>query len=79
MEIFLLLVDDLDDLFHAFRMSLLPRLLGLFAACGAFAAALIGALSWPVTTVAVVGLAALIMAIRTTARSIVIPRLKTDP
>jgi len=79
MEIFLLLVDDLDDLFHAFRMSLLPKLIGLLTACGAFAAAMFGALSWPLATISIAMIAVLIFAIRSSARSVVIPRLKTDP
>lgn len=79
MEIFLLLVDDLDDLFHAFRMSLLPRLIGLLTACGAFAAAVFGALSWPLATVSIAMVIALVFAIRNTARDVTLPRLKTDP
>lgn len=81
MEIFLLLLDDLDDLFHALRMAL-PKIAGFGIALGLFAIVVISAMTWPWMLVSAAAFAALALGIRSsvrTLRSIRFPLLKTDP
>lgn len=77
MEIFLLLLDELDDAAATARM-LLPRVLGFLLALGVFALSVGAALYWPVLAITVLLLAlsvALVSALRLTP----ILRVKTDP
>jgi len=78
MEIFLLLLDDLDDLFHAFRMSL-PKLFGLMIALSLFGAVVFTSMRWPWLLVSGVFLVGVIVSARTTIRDAVMLRMKTDP
>jgi len=76
MEIFLLLLDELDDAAATVRM-LLPRILGFLMACGAFALSVAAAIHWP--ALALVVLLALLLAALPTLRTRPLLRLKTDP
>ena len=78
MEIFLLLLDEIDDLTHALRM-LLPTLLGFLAALALFAMTVMSVMRWPWLFV-IGGIAALlVMAVRGAIRAGLLARLKTDP
>lgn len=78
MEIFLLLVDELDDLFHALRASLY-KFTGFLIALSVFGAMVISAMTWPVTVASTAMLAALLLMIRNSTRDMTALRLKTDP
>jgi len=78
MEIFLLLLDDLDDLFHAFRLSL-PKLFGFLAACSLFGATVFTTMRWPWLLIFGMLLIAVSLAVRSVARDTTATRLKTDP
>lgn len=62
MEIFLLLLDDLDDAVATFR-ALLPQLLGFLLACALFAASILVIMSWPIATAAALFVAMLLAAV----------------
>lgn len=62
MEIFLLLLDDLDDAVATFR-ALLPRLLGFLLACALFAASILVIMRWPIATAAALFVAMLLTAV----------------
>jgi hypothetical protein len=76
MEIFLLLLDELDDAAAVLR-SWLPQLLSLSLACGLFLLSVLAAMRWPVMAGAILLLALLtrLPALR------LLPgwRFKTDP
>lgn len=76
MEIFLLLLDELDDAVATLRM-LWSRLLGFFVACGLFALSIVTAMHWPV--LAVIALLCVAVWATVPATSIVRQRFKTDP
>jgi hypothetical protein len=78
MEIFLLLLDDLDDLFHAFRMSL-PKVFGLMIALSLFGATVLASMRWPWLLVSGVVVVGVIASSRTVLRDAVMLRMKTDP
>ncbi len=78
MEIFLLLLDDLDDLFHALRVAL-PRFAGLLFALSVFAVTVFSAMRWPWLVASGALIAALGLAIHDVARGARAMRLKTDP
>ncbi|MES1196498.1 MAG: hypothetical protein ABUL58_06090 [Steroidobacter sp.] len=78
MEIFLLLLDDLDDLFHAFRVSL-PKLFGFLTALSLFGATVFTSMRWPWLLISGALLVALVVAVRSVARDAVTLRMKTDP
>jgi hypothetical protein len=77
MEIFLLLLDEFDDAAATARM-LLPRLLGLLLACGAFATSIAAAIHWP-NMALIVLTSALLAALLPAPRIKLFPRFKTDP
>lgn len=78
MEIFLLLVDDLDDLFHAFRMSL-PKLFGFLIALSVFGATVFTSMRWPWLLISSVVVAGVVISARSVLRDTVPMRMKTDP
>ncbi|MGE0114728.1 MAG: hypothetical protein AB7T07_07570 [Steroidobacteraceae bacterium] len=63
MEIFLLLLDELDDAAASLRM-LWRQLLGFLLACGLFAMSILTAMRWPLLAVAVILLLALLPVLR---------------
>jgi uncharacterized membrane protein len=77
MEIFLLLLDELDDAAATARM-LLPRVLGFLLALGVFALSIVIALYWPGLAIAVL-LLVLSVAILPALRQTPFLRVKTDP
>lgn len=77
MEIFLLLLDELDDAVASARM-LLPRILGFLLACGAFGLSVLVALQWPNLALLVL-FSAIALALLPLMHSLSLPRLKTDP
>ena len=78
MEIFLLFLDDLDDLLHALRVSL-PKIAGFGVALIVFASIVVSAMIWPWTVMSVSLLAALAMVILSSPRTVQFLRVKTDP
>ncbi len=76
MEIFLLLLDEIDDAVATLRM-LWSRLLGFFIACGLFALSIVTAMHWPV--LAVVALLCVIAWTALHATVFTRQRFKTDP
>ncbi len=76
MEIFLLLLDELDDAAATARM-LLPRVMGFLLACAVFALTIAAALRWP--GLAVITLLSVLLAILPPLRLKPVLRLKTDP
>lgn len=77
MEIFLLLLDELDDAAATARVFL-PRVLGFLLACAAFASTIAAAIHWPNLTLVVL-VSALLVALWPTLRLKPFLRLKTDP
>ncbi|MES1196149.1 MAG: hypothetical protein ABUL58_04305 [Steroidobacter sp.] len=78
MEILLLVLDDLDDLFHAFRMSL-PKLFGFLIASSVFGATVFTSMRWPWLLISSVVIAGVIISARSVFRDAVPMRMKTDP
>ncbi len=77
MEIFLLLLDELDDATATARV-LLPRALGFLLACGAFVLSVVAAIHWS-NVALVILLSTLIVGILPTLRLKPFLRLETDP
>ncbi|MGC3983042.1 MAG: hypothetical protein QM808_17450 [Steroidobacteraceae bacterium] len=80
MEIFLLLLDDLDDAVATLR-ALLPQLLNFLLACGLFALSVVAAMSWPIlaaSAVAVIAVVSVLVAGEPTLRLKPL-RFKVDP
>jgi membrane associated rhomboid family serine protease len=80
MEIFLLLLDELDDAAAILRV-LWSRFLGFFVACGLFASSVMVAMHWPIywPILAAVLVIGAVVGATLPARSIRLPRFKTDP
>jgi len=76
MEIFLLLLDELDDAAAILRV-LWSRFLGFFVACGLFASSVMVAMHWPMLAALLV-IGAVVWAVLP-AIAIRLPRFKTDP
>ncbi len=78
MEIFLLLLDDLDDLLHALRMSL-RKLISFCIALSIFASIVISAMTWPWLVASLSAVLVLGIVIRDVMHGAQLPRLRTDP
>ena len=77
MEIFLLLLDELDDATATLRMWL-PSIMGLLLACGLFALSICAAMRWPVIAALTLLLAVLVTLLPTLNLKPLL-RFKTDP
>ncbi|MGD9843139.1 MAG: hypothetical protein AB7F79_00120 [Steroidobacteraceae bacterium] len=77
MEIFLLLLDEIDDATAVLR-GYMPRLMGLLLACGLLAVSVWSFMRWP-WLVAGLLLVALLLSTISMLRLKSLPRLKTDP
>ncbi len=77
MEIFLLILDEIDDAVAVLRM-LLPRLLGLTVAVALFVSSIAAAMRWPAVAIGVL-LVAMLALLLPAARQTLALRFKTDP
>lgn len=77
MEIFLLLLDELDDAAASLRM-LWPQLLGFALACGLFSLSILAVMQWP-NVAAVILLVAMVLTTVSALRLRPVLRFKTDP
>lgn len=77
MEIFLLLLDELDDAAASLRM-LWPQFLSFALACSLFSLTILAAMQWP-NVAAVILLVAMVLTSVSALRLRLVPRFKTDP